>query len=72
MTRSNIEPGGVEENDVVQHLRSEGPATSDELPRPPSAGDKNWIGVLDVSSSSTGGSKSRGRTTSVYYLYGDE
>ncbi|MDY6779975.1 MAG: hypothetical protein SV760_05420 [Halobacteria archaeon] len=60
------------DNRVVQHLRSEGPAIADELPRTPNLSDKNWIGILDVTKSGTGASKSRGRTRAVYYLYGDE
>lgn len=59
------------QNQVVMHLRDEGPQTSYELPRPPNLQDKRWIGILDVTKS-TGSAKSRGRTKAVYYLYGDE
>lgn len=60
------------ENGVIQHLRNQGPATSQELPRNPNLRDKRWVGIVDITRAGTGSSKSRGRTRAIYYLYGDE
>jgi hypothetical protein len=59
-------------NEVISHLREEGPATAEELPRNPNLRERRWMGTFDVTRSGTGSSKSRGRTVAVYYLYGDE
>ncbi len=73
MSNSSPHPNSrTVENGVIQHLRHEGPATSDELPRNPNLRDKRWVGIVDITRSGTGSSKSRGRTRAIYYLYGDE
>ncbi len=60
------------DNVVLNRLREGGPAVSAELDRKVSTHDREYVGKFDVNRSSTGGSKHRGRTTAVYYLYGDE
>ncbi|MFW5930089.1 MAG: hypothetical protein ACOCT0_06715 [Halobacteriota archaeon] len=73
MTDSNAFPEpSTRDNEVIQHLREHGPATADELPRAPGARERSYVGTFNVSRSGTGSSKSRGRKTAVYYLYGDE
>ncbi|MFP4632756.1 MAG: hypothetical protein ACLFMT_04890 [Halobacteriales archaeon] len=59
-------------NRVIQALRERGPLVADELPRKISTTDRRWVGKFDVTRSGTGAHKSRGRTQTVYYLYGDE
>ncbi|MFB6283986.1 MAG: hypothetical protein ABEK59_08665 [Halobacteria archaeon] len=58
-------------NQVIDKLR-ECPATAEELPRNLNLQDKSWVGTLKMTKSAPGSSKSRGRTKTVYYLYGDE
>lgn len=60
------------DNEVIAHLRQDGPGTARELPRNPDITVKRWVGVIDITRSGTGSTKSRGRTRAVYYLYGDE
>ncbi|MFP4632678.1 MAG: hypothetical protein ACLFMT_04490 [Halobacteriales archaeon] len=73
MSQSGSRPSdSTADNEVIQHLRQHGPATAEELPRPPSARERSYVGSFKVTRSNTGSSKSRGKTNVVYYLYGDE
>lgn len=54
-------------SDLIQALR-DGPLTYDELPYPPKPRHRKYVAKLSASTSG----KARGRTTTVYYLYGDE
>ncbi|MFP4632527.1 MAG: hypothetical protein ACLFMT_03715 [Halobacteriales archaeon] len=59
-------------NEIITVLREDGPQAGPALPRQVQHTDRRYVGVLDVSRSGSGDSKSRGRTYTVYYLYGDE
>ncbi|MFP4633099.1 MAG: hypothetical protein ACLFMT_06670 [Halobacteriales archaeon] len=65
-------PPRTTDNQVVEKLKRDGPAVADELPRVPGPRERRYVGKFDVTRSSTGSNRSRGRTQAVYYLYGDE
>ncbi|MFB6283609.1 MAG: hypothetical protein ABEK59_06705 [Halobacteria archaeon] len=76
MVGSNSDDGGdysdkVPRTQVIEQL-SEGPKTDQELEGKISPKSRKMVGKLDVPTKGTGGGKSRGRTQTVYYLYGDE
>lgn len=58
------------DNDLLRSL-AEGPKPADELPRRPHRSERAVVDRLKAPASAKT-SKSRGRTTTVYYLYGDE
>lgn len=62
---------GTRRNGTIRYLRRKGPATSEELPNDiGSAVRHSYVAKLHVARGNA--RKSRGRVTSVYYLYGDE
>lgn len=65
--------GQVEQraNNLLLTQLANGPATGTELPKWPQRAERSLIGQLRAPSRSKA-NKARGRTQSVYYLYGDE